>query len=152
MLKQISIILWTTDRSGNYFEFNEAWHEYTAMSPTISKEEWLTSVYTDDRALLAKEFLRAVQRHQSFSVRFRLRHKTGQYNWFVMSGQPILNDANEMQGMNGSLVNLHGPLVSDDNQKFRDLIIDAPVGMTIFTDPHFKVEVANSTYLEIIDR
>jgi len=43
-------------------------------------------------------------------------------------------------------------MLSDSERKFRDLVLEAPVGIAVFRGSHFIVEMANQAYLQIVDK
>ena len=42
--------------------------------------------------------------------------------------------------------------LTDSNNRFRNIVYGVPIGITIFRGPELVVELANKTYLEIVDR
>lgn len=43
-------------------------------------------------------------------------------------------------------------MLGDSEKKFRDLVLEAPVGITVFRGKTFIVEIANQAYLQIVDK
>src|SRR5262245_36463317 len=68
-----------------------------------SSEDWFNRVHPDDSALLLRE-LEIVQAGDSntFSCRYRLRHKNGMYRWMSCCGTVVRDSAGHVVRLTGS--------------------------------------------------
>ncbi|MEO6168181.1 MAG: PAS domain S-box protein [Chitinophagales bacterium] len=75
----------------------------------------------------------------------------------VAKGKALFNESNIAVRFSGTLQDItqqHTAIrkMEDSEKRFRDTVMQAPLGITIFRGPQFIVEMANETYLEIVDK
>ncbi|MBS0014177.1 MAG: transporter substrate-binding domain-containing protein [Desulfobacterales bacterium] len=84
-----SALIWTADGDKQCDYFNRAWLEYTGRSLSQEKGEgWIQGVHPEDRDRCIEIFHRAFDRHERFSMIYRLRRHDGQYRWIQDDGSP----------------------------------------------------------------
>lgn len=83
---------------------------------------------------------------------------TDHHRW-TYTGHALPDDSGKPGGVFITCTEAHGPaidgthqLLSDSEKKFHNLVLQAPVGMAVFRGPGFVVEMANETYLQIVDK
>jgi diguanylate cyclase (GGDEF)-like protein/PAS domain S-box-containing protein len=82
-------MIWTSglDKLCNYF--NEPWLRFTGR--TIDQERgmgWVDGVHPDDLDRCLQTYVSAFDKHESFSMEYRMRHADGFYHWFQDDGNP----------------------------------------------------------------
>jgi PAS domain S-box-containing protein len=77
--------------------------------------------------------------------------------YFDFSYSPIRKNDGEVGGVLVTVIETTNKKKAEDdlkqsNQRFRDTVKQAPVGITILRGPQYIVEMANDTYLQLVDR
>ncbi|MFW6283909.1 MAG: PAS domain S-box protein, partial [Desulfosalsimonas sp.] len=84
-----SALIWTADVDKQCDYFNRAWLEFTGRSLSQEKGSgWIQGVHPEDRDRCMEIFSRAFDRHERFSMIYRLRRHDGQYRWIQDDGSP----------------------------------------------------------------
>lgn len=105
------ILLWMSDEDGRRFYFNRPWLEFTGKTlAQESGEGWRRGVHPQDLALCLSQYSTAIQEGKRFDGEYRLRTKSGEYNWVNDSGIP-------RYGMNGKLIGFIGACIDRSERK-----------------------------------
>ena len=95
-------LIWTSglDKLCDYF--NEPWLNFTgrALSQELGNG-WTVGVHPDDMQRCQDIYVAAFDARESFSMEYRLRHKSGEYRWIVDKGSPRYDSQNEFLGYIG---------------------------------------------------
>lgn len=80
-------IVCTASAEGRVDYFNRRWFEFTGLSreQTFEHAGWRNALHPDDRAQLEERLREAVATGSDFSVEVRVRSRTGEYHWFLVS-------------------------------------------------------------------
>lgn len=83
------ILIWTagTDKKCDFF--NTPWLEFTGRP--LEQElgnGWAEGIFPDDRDATIATYAEAFDRHERFSMEYRLRHASGEYRWIQDVGTP----------------------------------------------------------------
>ena len=100
-------LIWTsgTDKLCNYF--NEPWLEFTGR--TLEQElgnGWVGGVHADDMDRCLDIYVTAFDRHEPFSMEYRLRHTSGEYRWLVDKGTPLFDSEGAFSGYIGHCLDI----------------------------------------------
>ena len=68
---------------------------------------WLKNVYPDDLEKMLETYKRAIRAKKSFTTEFRLKSKSGKYEWMIINGTPRINRENIFMGFIGSCTNIN---------------------------------------------
>lgn len=109
-------------------------------------KEMLDRVYTTGATVAAREL----------QVRV-IKNGTAENIFVNFVYNPLRNAAGEIEGIItvGYEVNAEVSArrkVEESEKRFRNMVMQAPVGIIIFQGPEFNVQVVNKAYLEIVDR
>jgi len=66
-------------------------------------ESWISHLHPNDADRVFAALTAHIDRHASYDVEYRLRTKSGEYEWFRARGQAIWDDAGRVVRMSGSL-------------------------------------------------
>jgi PAS domain S-box-containing protein len=147
--------LWVTNADASANFLSRGWYDYTGQSEAEAMGKdgfgWLSAVHPDDRERAGRIFLEANQKHEPFSVDYRLRRSDGEYRWAIDAGRPRFGSAGEFLGYIGSVIDVHDRKQSEQalreaDRRFRTMADTAPV-LIWETDPRGAVFV-NQHYLE----
>lgn len=86
-------LLWRTDGAGRADWFNQRWLSYTGAPVDVALDRgWLDAIHPDDSADTRQHWLQAVHGGQPFEREFRIRGAFGDFRWFLVRAEPLLDD------------------------------------------------------------
>ncbi|MBS4001050.1 MAG: PAS domain S-box protein, partial [Desulfobulbaceae bacterium] len=111
-------LIWTsgTDKKCNYF--NQPWLDFTGR--TLEQEigdGWVEGVHPDDLERCIEIYVSSFDRHEKFSMDYRLRHASGEYRWIQDDGTPRYNSKNEFIGYIGHCLDISGRKQAEEEIK-----------------------------------
>jgi two-component system CheB/CheR fusion protein len=100
-------LIWTSgqDKLCNYF--NEPWLDFTGR--TLEQElgnGWVEGVHAEDLDRCLDTYVTAFDRHEPFSMEYRLRHADGEYRWLVDQGTPRFDSRGAFAGYIGHCLDI----------------------------------------------
>lgn len=85
-------IVWITDSEGLNTYFNQQWVDYTGLSLEESYGTgWNKPFHPDDKKRAWDAWQNAVTNNGTYSLECRLRHKDGDYFWWLIRGVPVFD-------------------------------------------------------------
>jgi PAS domain S-box-containing protein len=101
------VLIWSSgeDKLCNYF--NEPWLAFTGR--TIEQEfgnGWVEGVHADDLDRCIDTYVTAFDRHEPFSMEYRLRHASGEYRWVLDQGTPRYDSQGAFLGYIGHCLDI----------------------------------------------
>lgn len=100
-------LIWTSGTDKNCDYFNKPWLEFTGR--TLGQEVgdgWLHGVHPDDLNRCIEIYSGAFDRHEKFSMDYRLRRYDGEYRWIQDDGNPRYNSKGEFIGYIGHCLDI----------------------------------------------
>ncbi|QEG38816.1 PAS domain S-box protein [Roseimaritima ulvae] len=111
MANNAPTMLWVTEADGSCSFLSRGWYEYTGQTEEEglggSGFGWLEAVHPDDRDESGRIFREANEKHEFFSLDYRVRQPDGSYRWAIDSGRPRFNEGGEFLGFIGSVIDVH---------------------------------------------
>ncbi len=108
-------MMWITDRNSYCTYLSKQWYEVTGGTPeTDLGFGWIENCHDDDKAAASEAFFSAIKAKGRISIRYRLRHKDGQYRWAIDSGLPLHSADGEFVGYIGTVVDIHDQVTSQE--------------------------------------
>ena len=148
--------LWLTDESLAITYVSPKWIDWTGVP--LEKHlgnGWLNYVVIEDRQRAAEHFLtdfRAFRYHES---QFRVFNETdGTVRWVVCTGTPQYAADGRFTGYIGAILDISERIEANaklraSDERFRNMITQAPVAIGILNTRNLIVETANTSILEI---
>jgi PAS domain S-box-containing protein len=100
-------LIWMADASGRCTYFNDAWLEFTGLTPDQALAAgWLASVHEDDRERCALRYRTALAERQPLSLDYRRRRWDGSYRTVFDRSQARFDEQGTFLGMIGSCVDI----------------------------------------------
>lgn len=104
------------------------------ISPDLNA--WLDLVHPEDRSMVAEQIRRHSARREPYSIRFRHRHKSGDYLWLHGRGQAVWNERGEVIQLAGSVADITSQVEAQQaleasEERFRMLFEAAPFAVTV---------------------
>jgi len=124
---------WLTDRTGGFVYFNKHWMDFTgSISANEFGSKWRLRLFPEDRQRFANKFATALNRHQHFSIDFRMRRHDGAYRWVHAQGTPHRNIHGHFAGYIGSFVDINNQHESEIVLAYRAITQTALAGFGRF--------------------
>ncbi len=120
-----SLVVWGTTPSGEFFERETGWQEFTGQSPQDARGfGWLAQVHPDDVVPLHAVWSRAAQTEQPFETEYRVHHHSGEFRRVRARGVPVRQ--------NGEVVEWIGTLTDiEDARRAQQLLSEEQTAFTI---------------------
>lgn len=156
-------LVWTTNEKGDQTFASKQWEIFTGLTPN-DNQTFAKMVHPEDLDNILQAWNKSLITKELYKTEVRLKNKNAVYEWFFANGIPVsdkdgkvvkwvgaFTNINEQKKAEAELLELFHE-VGDREKKFREMVKQAPIGITIFRGKEFTVEVANEKYLELIDR
>ena len=164
-IKAIDGILWTNNASGEMIGRQMGWEKLTGQTyAEYQGYGWAGAVHPEDRHNSILTWQEAVRTKSTYVLEHRVRKSDGSYGYFSARAIPVFDNNNEIREWVGihtdiTLQRLAEQEISNafiniekSEKKFRDTVMQAPVGIVLMKGPSFIVEMANATYLQLVDK
>ncbi|AUD01524.1 PAS domain S-box protein [Spirosoma pollinicola] len=147
--------LWITNEDSAVTYVSQKWIEWTgAPLEKHLGNGWLHYVTASDRQRASESLLadfRAFRYHES---QFRVEHINGTKRWVVCTGTPQYTADGEFSGYVGAILDISDRVEAEERlrtseERFRNMINQAPVAIGILNGRNMRVETANLPMLEI---
>jgi len=99
-------LIWMADGNGISEYVSSRWKEYTGVQPG-GEQEWNAIVHPDDLAGVNKAWMNSLNTGSLYNYDVRLKSHTGEFNWFKMMGEPVINKENKIIKWVGAASNIH---------------------------------------------
>ena len=100
-------LIWTSGEDTLCDYFNQPWLDFTGR--TLEQElgnGWVEGVHAEDLDRCIDTYVTAFDRHEPFSMEYRLRHAGGEYRWLVDQGTPRFNSHGAFIGYIGHCLDI----------------------------------------------
>jgi PAS domain S-box-containing protein len=156
-------LVWTTDAAGKQTFASRRWKEFTGLDP-YGSETFEAIVHPDDLAAIAARWMESLATGNIYTTQVRLRRHDGSYHWFLVNGEPLKNEKGKIEKWVGTFATINDQKITEENltsalhrveesdKRFRDTVKQAPLGITILRGKRFLPEMANETYLQLVDK
>jgi PAS domain S-box-containing protein len=102
-----SALIWTADTEKQLNYCNQVWFDFTGRTMEQEKGEgWIKGVHPDDRMKCVNTFYDAFDRHERFSMVYRLLAHDGQYRWVQDNGGPRYDTGGRFIGYIGHCLDI----------------------------------------------
>ncbi|HKF02986.1 MAG TPA: PAS domain-containing protein [Candidatus Sulfotelmatobacter sp.] len=151
---------WSSALDGCADFFNQAWLDYTGLSPEQSLQwGWKGAIHPDDLPIILGAFEKAVNSEQPFEAEGRFRRSDGEFRWFLVRGSPLRDVSGKVVKWCGTNTEIDDrkraeealrkseASLRDSEQRFR-LIIEGIGGQVAIMSAQGEVEFVNNQVLE----
>lgn len=158
-------IVWTNTASGKMTGAQPGWSTLTGQDECHYKNYgWADAVHPEDAAGTIEAWENAVKNKTSFVYQHRVKKKDGHYGHFSVRAIPMF----DAEGNITEWVGVHTDITKDrlaeeeklsifkkmeeSEERFRNSVKQAPLGIAVFRLPDYTTELANETYLHLIEQ
>ena len=99
-------LVWVTDAQGNAEFVSPRWKEYSGIEPG-GEEEWKAIVHPDDFDNINATWMHCLSTGEIYTFDVRLKGKNGEYKWFRVMGEPVLDKENKIIKWVGAFTDIH---------------------------------------------
>jgi two-component system cell cycle sensor histidine kinase/response regulator CckA len=121
------IMIWTAgpDRQVDYM--SRACFEFTGRGDEILGEGWTELIHPDDLPRVLEEYARGFDQPGFSTLRYRLRHRSGEYRWVVEYSTPRFDEQGGFRGLVGTVIDIHETVLAQEaiersEARLRDLL------------------------------
>jgi diguanylate cyclase (GGDEF)-like protein/PAS domain S-box-containing protein len=142
-------LIWIAGLDKGCHHFNKPWLAFTGR--TLEQEignGWVEGVHPDDLQRCLDIYVTAFDRHERFSMVYRLRHHTGEYRWILDDGAPRFDDAGCFVGYVGHCLDITNMRQAEDEIRIAATAFESQLGITI-TDANKVILRVNKSFTEI---
>lgn len=108
LFDEFPALIWRTNIRMEYDYFNKTWLRFTGRSFQQEQDQgWTEGVYEEDLQRRLTVGIAAFEKHQRFSIEYRLRKANGEYHWILDTGQPIYDLKGNFSGFLGACYDIH---------------------------------------------
>ncbi|MEO6489369.1 MAG: PAS domain-containing protein [Ferruginibacter sp.] len=158
MADNIPNLGWMADAEGWIFWYNKKWYDYTGTS-LEQMEGWGWQSIHDpaELPLVLEKWHTSISTGNPFEMVFSLKGADSKFRQFLSRVVPVRNNDGKILQWFGSNTDITAQkeiekAFKESEQRFRETVKQAPVGITILRGNEFIVEMANDAYLQLIDR
>jgi diguanylate cyclase (GGDEF)-like protein/PAS domain S-box-containing protein len=142
-------LIWIAGLDKGCHHFNKPWLAFTGR--TLEQEignGWVEGVHPDDLQRCLDIYVTAFDRHERFSMVYRLRHHTGDYRWILDDGAPRFDGAGCFVGYVGHCLDITNMRKAEDEVRIAATAFESQLGITI-TDANKVILRVNKSFTEI---
>jgi PAS domain S-box-containing protein len=100
-------LMWMSDADKRCSYVNPAWMAFTGLPLEAALADgWRENIHPDDLPRCLEIVDAAFERHQPYTLEYRLRRHDGEYRWILDSGIPLLTPDGSSNGYVGSIVDI----------------------------------------------
>ncbi|MBW8683328.1 PAS domain-containing sensor histidine kinase [Chitinophaga rhizophila] len=108
-------LIWTANTDGQFDFFTDTWYKYTGSTPELSNGDgWTTYVHPEHRTATIATWQQSLLHGTAFSAEIQLRAEDDSYQWFSVSGSPILSQQQKINRWVGTFTNIDDLKASQD--------------------------------------
>ena len=149
-------LAWMANADGWIYWYNKKWYDYTGTSPEQMAGWGWQSVHdpTELNRVLLK-WNQSIATGEPFEMVFPLKGADNKYRQFLTRVSPVYTSAGKIYQWFGSNTDITDQkeaeqALKESDQRFRDTVKQAPVGITILRGRDYIVEMANEAYLQLV--
>lgn len=113
-------LLWMSEPNGETNWYNNRWLDYTGQTlAQASGWGWLDVIHPEDRERSAAAYAHAVERAKPLQQEYRVRSKSGEYHWFLVNAEPLLDEQGKVVRFYGAATDIHEQRVAREELEQR---------------------------------
>ena len=158
LAENIPNLAWMADAEGWIYWYNQKWYEYTGTTPEEMEGMGWQSVH-DPKILpfVIDKWKKSIDSGKDFEMIFPLKGANGEFKHFLTRVLPLKNSEGEIIQWYGSNTDISEQKeieksIKESENRFRNYVKQAPVGIVILRGKDYVVEMANDSYMQLVQR
>ncbi len=136
--------------------FSEKMHEIYGASSPLPPEAYISMIHPDDLAARDRSHEKAMQTGK-LDYQYRIISGDGSIRWIDSQAKIYYNQEGVAVKRIGTIRDItrqkiQSTMIEAAEKKFRNTVLQAPVGIVMMKGPQFVVEMANQSYLQLVDK
>jgi PAS domain S-box-containing protein len=100
-------IVWSTLPDGSHDYYNAQWYDFTGVAAgSTDGEGWANLFHPEDQPHAWALWRRSLETGEPYEVEYRLRHRSGEYQWMIGRALPIFGENGAIQRWIGTCTNV----------------------------------------------
>jgi PAS domain S-box-containing protein len=100
-------MVWIADATGAVHYWNQRWYDYTGLSESESLGlAGISTVHPEERDRTLAQWHQAIAQEKPFKIEYRIRHRDGEYHWFMSRAVPTRDRQSQILGWIGTITNI----------------------------------------------
>ena len=134
-------LVWTNEADGRVSYRNRRWVEYSGLDfDEADNPGWQTLVHPDDAGGARERWQEVLAKPQDFECELRLRHRDGEYRWFIARNIPLRDSGGRVTSWVGSATDIDDlkraeTALRESDQRFQLLVEGTPDYAMFLLDP-----------------
>ena len=108
-------LVWIADVHGKMEFASKRWEEYSGVKPSGEKE-WKAIVHPEDYEHINAVWMHCLSSGDIYRYDVRLKNKDGEYRWFSVNGEPVLNTQNKIEKWVGAFTDIHDQKIKEEKK------------------------------------
>ncbi|MBU2493462.1 MAG: PAS domain S-box protein [Bacteroidetes bacterium] len=101
ILEKFPVLIWRTNKNGEFNYFNSKWSEYTGNKlDSLIFKGWYDGIHTEDKNKFINLFESSFTKKEKFDTELRILRNDNVYHWFIFAGNPF----NDIDGNFGGFI------------------------------------------------
>lgn len=157
MADNIPNLAWMAYADGGIYWYNNKWYEFTGTTPEQMVGWGWQSVHDPvELPLVLERWKESIATGHPFEMVFPIKGADGYYSQFLTRVLPVKDKEGKIIQWFGTNTDITPQkkieeALKKSEQRFRETVKQAPVGITILRGRDFMVEMANDAYMQLID-
>ncbi len=163
------VLIWAAGTDKSFYFFNQSWLKFTGISAEHAIANGLIeAIHPDDRDHYIDIYNSGFDGHDDFNIKYRLKRRDGVYRTVADKIFPRFNDDGEFLGYTGWCMDIEDLLKPRPNNtdleekvkqqaaalsasvgNFRNVILQGPIAMGLFTGMEMTLDIVNDRFLEL---
>jgi PAS domain S-box-containing protein len=119
-------IVWEADPDGHFDYYNRRWYEFTGRPEGVTGDEsWTDVVHPDDQKECLERWHSATKSGDAYEIEYRLKERTGAYQWFLRRALPVRDPAGRITRWYGTCTNIDSVKHTEDVLRRANIETDA---------------------------
>ena len=150
MAEDSDIFIAVADETSSAIYFNKAYAKVTGRPmEDLLQFGWADLIHGDDRELFVNNYLSAFEKKIPFVGELRILNHAKEYRWMLVKATVRTHNDGSFAGYISSGIDITELKVTQNalkssEQRFKNLVQQAPVPMVILRGPKHKIEIANA--------
>lgn len=110
-------LLWRAESNGAVTWYNTRWYDYTGQTPAQALGAgWVEVIHPDDREGSQAVWDSALRSGVPFQNQHRIRHRDGDFRWFLVRGEPLHDARGRVSQWFGAVTDIHDLIQLQERQ------------------------------------
>jgi len=110
-------LLWRAESGGGVTWHNTRWYDYTGQTPEAALGfGWTDAIHPEDLQTTRDVWTSALDSGRAFQRQHRIRHRSGDYRWFLVRGEPLRNAHGHVRQWFGAVTDIQDLIQLQERQ------------------------------------